>query len=69
MMSLIMDELVWVVRTASPCRRNASAKRAENVLSSYCLCLVVIRVVFHVFVSIVRLGQSARPAHVPGTVT
>jgi hypothetical protein len=32
-MSLITDELVQAVRTAVPCRRNASANRAEKVLS------------------------------------
>jgi hypothetical protein len=33
MMSLITDELVRAVRTATLRRRNASARRAENVLS------------------------------------
>jgi hypothetical protein len=68
-MSLITDELVWVMCTAFPCYRNASASRAENVLSSYCLCHVVTRAVLHAFGSVVRPGQSGRPARLRGTVT
>jgi hypothetical protein len=68
-MSLIMDELVRVVRTATPCCCNASAKRAENVLSSYCLCRVATQAMLHVFVSVVHSGRSGRPAHFPGIVT
>jgi hypothetical protein len=68
-MSLITDELVQAVRTAIPCRRNALARRAENMLSSYCLCLVAVQAVLRAFVSIVRTGRSARPVHVPGTIT
>jgi hypothetical protein len=68
-MSLITDELVRVVRTATPCRHNASARRAENVLSSYHLCLVTSWAVFRVFVCVARPGRSGRPARLPGIVT
>jgi hypothetical protein len=68
-MSLITDELVRIVRTAIPCCRNASASRAENVLSSYCLCLVVAWAVLRALVSIARSGRSGRPAHSRGIVT
>jgi hypothetical protein len=69
MMSLIMDELVRVVRTAAPCRRRASARRAENVPSSYCLCRVAARAVFRVFVRTARPGQSGPSARIPGIIT
>ena len=69
MMSLITDELVRAMCTAIPCRHNASAKRAENVLSSYRLCLVASRAVLHVFVCVARPGQLGRPARLPGIVT
>jgi transposase InsO family protein len=68
-MFLIMDELVRVVCTATPCRRNASARWAENVLSSYCLCRVAARAVLRVFVCADRPGRSGRPARIPGIVT
>jgi hypothetical protein len=68
-MSLITDELVRVVRTATPCHRNASARRAENVLSSYRLCLVSSWAVFRIFVCVARPRQSGRPARLPGIVT
>jgi hypothetical protein len=68
-MSLITDKLVRVMRTATPCRHNALASWAENVLSSYCLCLVTAWAVLHIFVSIVRLGQSGCLARLLGIVT
>jgi hypothetical protein len=68
-MSLITDELVRAVRTAVPCRRNASANRAENVLSSYRLCRVAAQAMSRVFVCVVRPGRSGRPARIPGIVT
>jgi hypothetical protein len=68
-MSLITDELVRVVHTAIPCRRNASASQAENVLLSYCLCLVAAQAMLCAFVSIVRSGRSGRPARLRGIVT
>jgi hypothetical protein len=68
-MSLITDELVWVVRTATPCRRNISARWAENMLSSYRLCRVATRAVLRVFVSSVCPGQLGRPARFQGIVT
>jgi hypothetical protein len=68
-MSLIMDELVWVVCTATPCHRNALARRAENVLLSYCLCHVATWAVLRILVSSVRLGRSGCPAHFRRIVT
>jgi hypothetical protein len=68
-MSLITDELVRAVRTATPCCRNASVKRAENVLSSYRFCRMAVRAVPRVFVCIACPGRSGRPARIPGTVT
>jgi hypothetical protein len=68
-MSLITDELVRAVHTATPCRRNASAKRAENVLSSYRFCRIVVRAVPRVFVCVACPGRSGRPARIPGIVT
>jgi hypothetical protein len=35
-MSFIMNELVRVVHTATPCYHNASARRANNAPSLYC---------------------------------
>jgi hypothetical protein len=68
-MSLITDELVRAVRTATPCRLNASANRAENVLLSYRFCRTAVRAVPRVFVCVPRPGRSGRPAHIPGIVT
>jgi Retrotransposon gag protein len=68
-MSLITDELVQVVCTATLCCRNALARWAKNVLSSYCLYRVATRAVLHIFISIVCLGWSGRPVHLPGIVT
>jgi hypothetical protein len=68
-MSLITDELVWAVRTATPCRRNALARWAENVLSSYCFCRVAARAVSRIFVCAARPGRLGRPARLPGIVT
>jgi hypothetical protein len=68
-MSLITDELVWAIRTAVLCCRNASANRAENVLSSYRLCRMAIRAVLRVFVCVARPGRSGQPARIPGIIT
>jgi hypothetical protein len=68
-MSLITDELVRAVHTATLCRRNASARRAENVLSLYCFCHVAARAVSRVFACVAHPGQSGRPARFPGIVT
>jgi hypothetical protein len=68
-MSLITDELVRAVRTAVPCRRRASARRAENVLLSYCFCCMAVRAVLRVFVCVAHPGWLGRPAHIPGIVT
>jgi hypothetical protein len=68
-MSLITDELVRAVRTATPCRLNASANRAENVLSSYRFCRTAARAVARVFVFVPHPGRSGRPARIPGIVT
>jgi hypothetical protein len=68
-MFLITDELVRAVRTAVPCRRNASANRAENVSSSYRFCRMAVRAMLRVFVCVARLGRSGRPARIPGIVT
>jgi hypothetical protein len=68
-MSFIMDELVRAVRTAAPCRRSALARRAENVLSLYCLCRVATQVVLSVFVSIVCSGRLGRSACLRGIIT
>jgi transposase InsO family protein len=68
-MSLITDELVRAVRTATPCRRRASARWAENVLLSYCLCHVAAWAVLRVFVCVDRPGRSGRPVRIPGIVT
>jgi hypothetical protein len=68
-MSLIMDELVRAVRTAVPCRRNASARRAENVLLLYRCCRMAVRAVLRVFICVACPGRSGRPARIPGIVT
>jgi hypothetical protein len=68
-MSFVTDELVRAVRTAAPCRRNALARRAENVFSSYRFCRSVVRTVLRVFVCVARPGRSGRPARIPGIVT
>jgi hypothetical protein len=68
-MSLITDELVWAVRTAVPCCRKASARRAENVLSLYRFCLMAVRAVLRAFVCVTRPGRSGRPVCIPGIVT
>jgi hypothetical protein len=68
-MSLITDELVRAVRTATPCRLNTSANRAENVLSLYRFCCTAVRVVPRVFVCVPCPGRSGRPARIPGIVT
>jgi hypothetical protein len=68
-MSLITDELVRAVRTATLCRRSASAKRAENVLSSYRFCRIAVRAMPRVFVCVACPGRSDRPARIPGIVT
>jgi hypothetical protein len=60
-MSLITDELVWVVRTSTPCCCSASVSRAENVLSSYCFCHAATWVLLRVFVAIVCSGRLGRP--------
>jgi hypothetical protein len=65
-MSLITDELVWVMRTVIPCRRNALASRAENVFSSYHFCHVVTQAMLRVFV---RSGRSGGPARLWGIAT
>jgi hypothetical protein len=57
-MSLITDELVWAMRTAAPCRRNALAKRAENVLLSYRFYRAAMQATPCVFVCATRPGQS-----------
>jgi RNase H-like domain found in reverse transcriptase len=68
-MAFITGELVRAVRTATPCRRNASARRAENVLSSYRFCRIAVRAVPRVFVCVACPGRSGRPARIPGIVT
>jgi hypothetical protein len=65
-MSLIMDELVQVVRTVSPCLCNASARQAKNVPLSYCCCHAVARATLCIFV---LSGRSGQPAHLLRIVT
>jgi hypothetical protein len=69
MMSLITDELVRAIHTASPCRCSALARWAKNVLSSYCFCHVAIQVAPCIFVCVAHLGQSGQLARIPGIVT
>jgi hypothetical protein len=69
MMSLITDKLVRAMRTAVPCRRNASARRAKNVLSLHRFCRVAAWAESCVFVCVARPGRSGRPARIPGIVT
>jgi hypothetical protein len=68
-MSLITDELVRAVRTATLCRRNALARRAKNVLSLYRFCRMAVRAMLRVFVGSVCPAQSDRPARLRRTVT
>jgi hypothetical protein len=68
-MSLITDELVQAVHTTTPCHRNASAKRAENIPSLYRCCRMVVQAALCVFVCTARPGRSGRPVRIPGTVT
>jgi hypothetical protein len=69
MMSLIMDELVRAVCTAAPCCRNALARWAENVLSSYLLCRVAMWTAPCIFICATYLGWLGQPVHTPGIIT
>jgi hypothetical protein len=67
--SFITDELVWAVRTATPCCHKASARWAKNVPSLYRCCHAAVRTALCVFVCTARPGRLGRPARIPGIVT